>query len=484
MKSFSKLNTFIILLLMSSFSSADKLAFSNLFDNNMVIQHNSKVRVWGTAPAEQTIILNNTWSDKKHTITSNEEGNWSLELLTPKTQAKPHQLSIQCKGESVKLNNIILGDVWVCSGQSNMQWKLRGFGPKQFEDDVKKANHPQIRLCQVNRQPAITEQTKVPNKWNICTPKTAYDFSAVAYFFGSKVHAETHVPIGLISTNWGGTPAQAWIRKETLVKQFPEIPLLKHDPNTVSKNGGIISHKKKNSATVLYNGMIHPLIPMKIKGFIWYQGESNTKNPMQYRTLFPTLIKDWRTLWQDQDLPFYFVQIAPYKYPKLPFSSAYLREAQTYALKLKNTGMAITMDIGQKDDIHPKKKKPVGERLARLALAQTYGIETQDHTGPLYLKHECINDTIVIDFTNSESGLESANGKTLTHFTIAGEDKKFHPAMAKIQENSIIVSSKNVASPVAVRYAWESADQPNLQNKEQLPASSFRTDHWDEVLKK
>jgi len=367
-----------------------------------------------------------------------------------------------------------------------MQWRMRGFGPKHWADEVAEAKFPDIRYCYLPQVMSLTPQDDLKCTWSICSPKTVLSFGAVPYFFGEKLHQELDVPIGLIATNWGGSSAEAWVNPDVLGKKFPEFK------STLSKNA---THQDKLPATfpkgkdlpkglnqmspaLLYNSMIHPLIPFKIKGAIWYQGESNVKAPEQYHSLFPSLIQNWRAEWKQGDFPFYFVQIAPFHYKSNPMSAAFLREAQTMTLSEPNTGMVVTMDLGDPTNIHPKRKKPVAHRLANLALANDYGHKNIQANSPLLKDHKISGSKIHLTFHHAENGLTTSDEKTPSHFTIAGRDKKFHPAIAIIQGSQIIVSSPKVQSPLAVRHAWASDAEPNLTNKAGLPAPSFRTDDW------
>lgn len=458
---------------------------ASMFADHMVFQRESDAAVWGTAKSGSSVIIAPSWSDKTYAATADENGKWHTKVKTPKAGG-PFQVQITSGSESRVLKDVLVGEVWICSGQSNMQWKMRGFGVDHWKDDVAKAKYPNIRFCDVKQVFALKPQETATIKWAACNPRTALNFSAVGYFFGRKLHQELDVPIGLISTNWGGSSAEAWVSPKTLRKDFPEFNetsdgYAKH----LEATGELYPRGKKppkglnhRSPAVLHNQMIRPLIPFAFRGVIWYQGESNVKKPKQYRTLFPALIRDWRTDWNAGDFPFYFVQIAPFAYKRDPYSAAYLREAQMMTLSEPNTGMAVTMDIGNEGNIHPKKKKPVADRLARLALARDYGRKDLVDSGPMYEAFKVEDGSIRLSFTGIGGGLMARDDKPLSHFTIAGEDKKFVAAEAKIDGAAVIVSAESVPNPIAVRYGWGSADMPNLSNKAGLPASSFRTDDW------
>jgi len=464
---------------------ATQLKVAGLFTDNMVIQQRSKAPIWGTAAPSEEVTVTTSWNKEVSTAIAGRDGHWKTTLNTP---AAGGPFQIQIKGESAKiqLKNVLSGEVWVCSGQSNMQWKMRGFGLEHWKEEVEQAKHPKVRFCDIPQVIALEGQDDVRAKWSVCSPNTTLNFSAVAYFFGSRLHEELDVPIGLISTNWGGSSAEAWVSPEELDKEFPEFGKTMATYPDLAKPDGVLYPRNKKapkglnqrSPAVLYNSMIRPLMPYSIKGVIWYQGESNVKQPAQYQRLFPALINDWRSRWGAGDFPFYFVQIAPFHYKQERIPVAFLREAQMKTLSVPNTGMAVTMDIGEKDNIHPRTKKPVGERLALLALARNYGMKVQADSGPLYQSHEKQAGSIRLKFTGIGSGLASSDGKPLSHFAIAGNDQKFVPAQAVIDGDDLVVSSDEINSPVAVRFAWGNADAPNFANKEGLPASSFRTDNW------
>ncbi|MDZ4818351.1 MAG: sialate O-acetylesterase [Planctomycetota bacterium] len=432
-----------------------------LFSDNAVLQRDRKIPVWGTAAEGEEVKV--TLGDKSASTTA-KDGKWQVEL-EPMKAGGPYTLTIEGKNK-VEAKNILIGEVWICSGQSNMQWAVNQTAdPKQT---IAAANYPRIRLVTIPRGGKSKPQDDVAAKWEECSPETVPPFSAVAYHFGVALYKQLDVPIGLISTNVGGTPAQHWTSKEGLASQ-PEL-------------AGFAAEK---NASELYNAMIHPLVPYAIRGAIWYQGESNAGQAHRYRTLFPTMIQDWRNVWKQGDFPFLFVQLAPHrKKVDKPGDSTWaeLREAQLMTLsKLPNTGMAVIMDVGDEEDIHPKAKQPVGQRLALAARALAYG-EKVEHTGPMYESLSVENGRAVLRFRNIGQGLE-VRGDKLTGFSIAGEDKVFHNAEAKIEGDTVVVSSPEVKTPVAVRFGWADFPQVNLWNKNGLPASPFRTDNFDGITK-
>ena len=466
-----------------------QLKWASIFADDMVIQRETEINVWGTGKPDQSIKVKGSWREDSVETLIDANGKWKLKLKTP-SAGGPFSISAESGGELIKLNNVLSGEVWLCSGQSNMQWKMNAFGNDYFAADVAKADLPQIRYCTVKNVLALSEMTEVSMHWKVCNPQSVLKFSSVAYFFGSRLHHELNVPIGLVDASWGGSSAEAWMSESVLTEDFPIFKgvLSKHTAQKeIGGNQYTMTSQSKpkwlnhRSPSLIYNGMLKPLIPYTIAGVIWYQGESNVVRYEQYRTLFPRMIKNWRDDWAQGEFPFYFVQIAPFKYKGSPGLAAYLREAQLMALSVPNTGMAITMDVGEEHDIHPKEKKPVGERLALLALKRQYNKEVTVDSGPIYQSHEVDSDTgeVTISFDYTGSGLVTRDGNPLSHFQIAGEDRVFFPAKAIIKSGKIIVANKNVPSPKSVRFGWGNADKPNLMNKEGLPASSFRTDSWD-----
>ncbi len=628
-----------------------KIELPALVGNNMVLQQNSNVALWGRATHNETITITTSWDAKSCTTTSDSSGKWLKTVKTP-TAGGPFQIRVATRDTSITLKNILIGEVWVCSGQSNMAMKLSE-SETANEEPANADNLPQIRFFTVERTIGISPQDDVRGKWSVCSAETAKEFSAAGYFFGKQLHKELSVPVGLINSSWGGTPAEAWTSRETIKKlgDFDEklkkianitendlkraqnkldsvkalqTKLLSHTDQTNTgiaekwmqaeldetdwkiikypaewsatdigifegimwsrktveipqawtekelilslgpvdemdatyfngkligvhnkiddwdkarnytipasdvkagkaviavriantyREGGLFGKPEQlkiypkdevdkaislagewrykiaayfpekpvannpHNPAFLYNGMIHPLLNMTIKGVIWYQGESNATRAYQYRKLFPAMITDWRNNWQQGDFPFYYVQIAPFDYGS-KLIGAELREAQLLSLgEVKNTGMAVIMDIGNADDIHPKNKHDVGKRLALWALANDYGKDNILYSGPLYDKQAIEGNKIRIFFEHTGSGLVARNGE-LTHFEIAGNDQEFYPAKAEIDSTTVIVHSPEVTKPVAVRFAWKNYANPNLFNKEGLPASSFATDHW------
>lgn len=634
---------------------AAKPVLPAVFSDNMVLQQQTLVPIWGEASKGKKVSITSSWDGKTKTVTADTDGNWKTELQTP-TAGGPYTITIS-DGQEFKLSEVMIGEVWICSGQSNMEMPIKGWGKiENFQQEIDNANHPNIRLYQVKKVVSPTPLTMGENTmggWKNCSPQTVEDFSAVAYFFARELSQKLNIPVGVIDVTWGGTPAESWTSAGTLKqmsefgdkialtqmaeKNLPEamnvynkmmtdwetevrrkdqgykdgqamwadadydasswgkiqIPgyveeqvdpgfegfiwlrrevdlsedwlkrdlkielnlidddditffngreightygigterhyvvpkaLLKKGKNVLTirlgdtgGNSGIpgdpsklyatngkqkialagewqqrIGLRNKNEVpqqplsfqtcqfypTVLFNGMLRPLIPFAMKGVIWYQGESNADRAYQYRDLFPLMIRDWRNQW-NKDFPFYFVQLANFtQRADKPVESAWaeLREAQTKTLDLENTGMAVTIDIGDAKDIHPKNKQEVGRRLSLIALNKAYN-KSNNYSGPIYNKMCVRGNKIEISFNHAKGGLVAEGGE-LKGFTIAGIDHKFYPAKAKIVNDKVIVSSEEVPYPIAVRYGWANNPECTLYNQTRLPASPFRTDDW------
>lgn len=449
-----------------------EIKLPSIFSDNMVLQREKPVPVWGwdDPSTEVTVVLD----DDKATATADEDGRWLVKLPAQKAGGP---VSVTVEGtNSVTLKNVLIGEVWLCSGQSNMEWPVAK--AKNAEQEIAAADHPRLRHIKIPHVPAAEPQRDVPSKgWEVCAPETVSSFTAVGYFFGRHLQKELDVPIGLIGSNWGGTRIEPW----TPPTGFKQVPALKDFADKLDEfptvKDGKVNHQ---SPLALYNGMIHPLVPYAIRGAIWYQGESNNGEGMLYHEKMKALIAGWRSVWDDQDMPFYYVQLAPFNYTRKgdPTALPGIWEAQLETLAVPHTGMAVTVDIGNTSDIHPRNKQDVGKRLGLWALAKTYGHEDLVYSGPLYKSMEVVDGKIRVAFDHVDGGLVSRDGEPLTHFKIAGEDKEFVDATAKIDGDTVLVSAEDVDHPVAVRYAWHEEAEPNLANQAGLPASPFRTDNW------
>lgn len=450
-------------LVMSAACANANVKPSSLFSDNAVLQQGMPVPVWGEARSGEKVSV--TIQGKTASATS-EGGKWMVRLR-PLKAGGPFTMTI--KGDNtIELRNVLVGEVWIASGQSNMQMSVASSANAQ--DTIANSADPMVHLITIPRQGTDEPLSNVNAQWVECGPRTTPDFSAVAYFFGRDLRKARDVPIGLISTNYGGTPAEAWTRRGAL----EEVPELKH--YVTGGNG----RRDPGRPMALYNAMIAPVIPYAIKGAIWYQGESNADRAWEYRTLFTTMIRNWRTDWGQGDFPFFTVQLAPFmKINPEPMDSAWaeLRDAQLYStVALPKAGMAVITDVGEENDIHPKKKGPVGARLALAARAIAYG-ERIEYSGPAYESIRVDGNRIRLRFRHAH-GMRATGGGDLKGFTIAGADRKFHNAVAVIERGQVFVTSQSVPEPVAVRYGWANFPVVNLENDSGLPASPFRTDDW------
>jgi sialate O-acetylesterase len=472
-----------------------------LFSDHAVLQRDLPVPVWGTADPDEKVTVK--IQEQSVSATAGKDGKWMVKLAKLKAGG-PFELKIEGTDGGVTLKNVLVGDVWVASGQSNMEWPVRASADPQKAIDESK--NDQIRLFTVPKKTSKTPLTTVDAKWVECGPTTVPGFSAVAYFFGRDLQQQLKVPIGLIHTSWGGTICEAWASVPALEKHpdfksvesiwqqqeeaFKKALAKYQDDVAKAKAAGKTPPKPPNNPefnpnrpSVLYNAMIAPLIPYGIRGAIWYQGESNAGRAYQYRTLFPLMIQNWRDDWKQGDFAFLLVQLAPFmKIVKDPQESAWaeLRESQLMATtRLPKVGIAVITDVGHETDIHPKQKEPVGHRLALGALALSHD-QKLVYSGPVYDSMKVEEGKAVLSFKHVGGGLV-AKGGALTGFTICGEDHKFYNADAKIEGDKIVVSSSQVAKPVAVRYGWANFPVVNLENKEGLPASPFRTDDFPGV---
>ncbi|MBU0754988.1 MAG: chitobiase/beta-hexosaminidase C-terminal domain-containing protein, partial [Planctomycetes bacterium] len=448
----------------------------SLFSDHMVLQQQFEAPIWGWAPPGTRVIIKASWGKEPVVATADEKGRWKTALATPEAGG-PYDLSIN----DIELKDVMIGEVWIGSGQSNMEWPLKL--SDHAEEELGAADLPMIRLFTVAREFSDEPGKNCHGRWEVCDQKSAPDFSAVAYYFGKELHQALGVPVGLIHSSWGGTPVEAWMREEVLQSDDRFDPVLRRFREKISKAAPGVRPRGPNDPSGLFNAMIAPLIPFALRGVIWYQGEANVEEAGLYEALFPAMIRNWRNDWDQGAFSFYYVQIAPFEYD-LPLAGAALRDAQRKTLsKVPDTGMAVTMDIGDPRDIHPRNKKEVGKRLACWALAKDYGRDDLVYSGPLYRSMRVEGEKIRLFFDHIGSGLK-VRGERLTHFEISAQDQHFVPAEALIENDSIVVSSEVVQAPVAVRYAFQNESEPNLFNQEGLPASSFRTDDWPIVTEK
>jgi sialate O-acetylesterase len=490
----------LCLLLLPTLSRAN-VTLPALLTDNLVLQQKTTVSLWGWAAPGESVTISANWQKATQQATADAQGSWLVRVPTIQAGG-PYTITIQGQNALV-ISNVLLGEVWLCSGQSNMNFPLaKGranwmTGEVHADSVLPTAQYPALRLFTVAQRVADAPERDVQGSWVVCTPQTAASFSAVAYFFGQEIQRKTGFPVGLIHSSWGGTPAESWTRREVL-EQDPELrPILAryaaglgqrpayetalaawkaekaaNPASTSPKPTEPLGATSNKSPAKLYNGMIRGLEPYTLRGVIWYQGESNAERAYQYRRLFPALISSWRTDWQQPDLPFYFVQIAPNR-----SQNAEIREAQLLTLQaVPHTGMAVTTDVGDSLDIHPRNKLVVGRRLARWALHNEYGERKLPTSGPLYKGLAVRGGKAEVTFDHA-AGLVSRGGP-VRELTIAGADKVFYPAQARVAGRHLLVWSAQVPQPVAVRFGWSKSPMPNLFNGAGLPASPFRTDDW------
>lgn len=507
------LYVFLHLLLFNSIASAF-VKPNSIFANNMVLQRNMRVPVWGYASADEKVEVQ--FNGQKQ-ITQSKDGKWLLYLEPMKENSMPLTMTITGANNEVKITNILIGEVWLCAGQSNMEWAL--FKTNGGEEAISNSTNPLLRIFNIPHNAQMQKVEEINSKWVGSEPKTTKNISGVGYYFLSKLQKELNVPVGFINASYGGTIIEAWLSKEVLATQpnrdkYMDVVIMKRQYDSIfSKAKPIIEayEKAKDSAktnnlpipprpqgiplefkstTSLYNGEIYPLLPYAIKGIAWYQGESNaySQRAGTYSQLLTSLINSWRKDWNREDLPFIIIQISgdAKKVQETPVElsgKAMLKEAQfKVAQSTKNTALVTTSDCGELD-VHYLEKRPIGERVCNAALALAYQ-QKLEYTGPLYQSHKIEGNKISVSFTHANKGLmvktDLVKPETLYGFAIAGEDKKFYHADATIEGDKVVVSSKNVTKPVAVRYAWaDFSFQWNLFNTEGYPASTFRTDNWD-----
>jgi sialate O-acetylesterase len=493
MKNIKLLIVFVVLVIQSSFAQQKTfLQFADVLQSNMVLQQNKPLKVWGKAVAGQSVSINADWLNNVVTVVAEKDSSFVGIISVPQVKENDftkHSLIIESNGQKVQLNNLLIGDVWFCSGQSNMQFSMKEVIDSVVE--VPAANYPNIRLFNADLNFSAWPINNIKGKWEECSPATVLKFSAVGYFFGKELHNKLHIPIGIIFSGIGASSAQAYVPQDvlagdTMLNRVYLQPYLNSERSKEKIDGGF-SFEKVTRPFLLYNAMIHPFVNLSVKGFCWYQGESNRSERVSYTHLTQALIQSWRKNFSQDNLPFYYVQVAPFSYDNedATFANyAFFREAQENISTLNNTAMVVTMDVGESKDLHPKNKKPVGVRLAKTALNRTYGMLNVLYRGPQYDFMEIQKNKAIIHFTKeSVAGRLQTNDKLAPkHFEIAGADKVFHLAEAIINDETVILLSPRVKKPVAVRYAFTNYPVTNFENKEGIPAVPFRTDNWEESI--
>jgi sialate O-acetylesterase len=494
---------------LAAFASAD-VKLPAIFSDNMVLQRSGKTPVFGWADKGEKVSVKIGGASAE--AMAGDNGKWMAMLDTSGIDAgSPVEVSVS-GNNSIAIKNVLVGEVWLASGQSNMEWVVAN--SKDADMEIAQGDHPGVRMFTVKKAVAEEPSKDVEGKWEVCSPQTVGRFSAVGYFFARDLNQQLKAPVGVIHTSWGGTPAESWTSKEMLASEAEFKPIVerhekflaeypankaKHEEATKKwQEGGRKGQAPRApqgpghpwTPSGLYNAMIAPLEPVGVKGAIWYQGESNADRAYQYRKLFAAMINDWRSHWGqaggDGNFSFYFVQLANYqKREPQPVESpwAELREAQTMALSLPKTGMAVIIDVGEANDIHPRNKQDVGRRLARWALAKDYG-KNVPYTGPVLDAMKVEGDTVRLKFKNLGGGALKVVGEKLVGFAVAGEDKKFVWATASIdakEKDVVVLKASGISNPVAVRYAWANNPDANLYDMSGLPAGPFRTDDWKGV---
>lgn len=484
------------------------VSVAEIFGDHMVIQQKKPVTVWGWAqPGEQVTVR---IAGARQSASADDTGKWTVVLPAMEASAQAKTMTVSGKN-TVTIQDILVGEVWLCSGQSNMEWGLGG--AETGAQEIPRADHPLIRLFKINAAPNPYPQSHVTDTWRVCRPDNVGDFTAVGYFFGKYLKDQLDVPIGLVEAAWGGTRIEPWTPRIGFEQQaaladivtrmneaeaayrsqmpgkIQEIQTwIKQTQKALAENAQalpsvnwprhpIYSEGHPTEPTCLYNTRIYPIVPFAICGAIWYQGESNMGEAMLYYEKMKALVGGWRTVWHDDTLSFYSVQLAPFR-GYGPDDLPRIWEAQVESLKIPRTGLAVINDIGNIDDIHPRNKRDVGKRLALCALAKDYGRADVVYSGPMFKGMTVMGPVATLTFDHVAQGLTTRNGAAPDWFEIAGADKVFHPAQARIADNTIQVSCDKVTAPVAVRFAWDNTAEPNLMNKNGLPASSFRTDRW------
>lgn len=456
----------ILFILATTYTLAD-VRLPAVLSSNMVLQQQSSVKLWGWAAPAEKIYITTSWSTITDSAVATGDAKWRVKIKTP-SAGGPYTITIKGRN-TIVLDNVMIGEVWVCSGQSNMEWSSLN-GIQQINDEFPTCANSQLRFFHIPKTTALYPQDDCYAAWTECNAETLKGFSAVAYFFGKQLQQKLNVPVGLINTSWGGTAAEVWVPEEAV----EEDPILKAAAEKIGQYPWW-----PNLPGRAYNAMIAPITSFEIAGAIWYQGESNTSTASTYQELMSTLIDSWRKDW-NKNFPFYYVQIAPFAYGNHHIG-ALLREAQSKTMSHPNTGMVVITDlVDDVKDIHPRNKRDVGDRLAAWALAETYHKTGITYKSPSFKNMVVNKNKAVVYFNNVPTGLMlKGNEKKATEFYIAGEDQKFLPAEVKIEDNHVILTNKQIKSPVAVRFAFGNTAIGNIFSKEGLPLDPFRTDNWE-----
>ncbi len=459
-----------------------KIKLPQILGDHMVLQQQSNVNLWGQAAASSKVNVKVSWSKEKFNTVADNEGKWKIAIPTPAGSYDKQTITIADKDGSLSLSDILVGEVWLCGGQSNMEMPLNGFNSCPVEGAVEAILtaglwKDKVREVKIPKTGSLAPQDTVAGKWVETTPESAREFTAAGWFFATALNNALDVPVGIIACNWGGSAVESWLPKE-LVYSYPEntIPLGSHEP--VKEKGGWYHC---SSSYVMYNGMIYPVHNYTIKGFLWYQGETNVGFHDYYADRLSTMVGVWRNLWGQGDIPFYEVELAPWTYRGDGTMGARIREAQHKAAEIiPNSGIICTNDLAypyEADQIHPCQKRQVGERLALLTLNKTYDMSALPYEGPIYKGHSVEGNQVTVYFENTKNdGLSPWHD--IKGFEVAGEDKVFHTAKAERKGNAVVLTCDEVPNPVAVRYCFRDFQLGNLTGTMNLPAVPFRTDKW------
>lgn len=460
------------LLLFISRTSFCTVILPDIFSDNMVLQQKSTIKIWGIAKPNKHVIIKASWTEKEYKFKTKKDGRWIISIETPVASFEKQNITF-CDGKTTTISNILIGEVWFCSGQSNMEMPLTGYKEQPIDkaEETIKSGDPEngIRMLKVKRNAQEVPVTYAEGTWMLSSSKNLENFSAVAYFYALELRQKLNVPIGIINSSWGGSSVEGWMSKN-LVGSYSDY----------SSNQPFADNETYKKTSVMYNGMIQPYINYVIKGFIWYQGESNVGRYKTYGAKLKDMVSLWRMNWDLGDLPFYIVEIAPFNYENFDEASR-LREQQFQASQqIKNCGIVNTNDLIRTDEIdiiHPSQKEPVGKRLANLALNQTYGIDTICAKSPNYKSYEIQDNQVILHFENVFDGFKPDS--LYVGFEIAGNDQVFYPANAVLNSNNTIaLSSDQVLNPIAARYCFHNFAIGNIYNSCGLPLFGFRTYNW------
>lgn len=476
---FSHFRSMILaVLLLATYSANARIEMSSMFTDDAVLQQQSNVAIWGWADAKASVSITTSWNGKTYETKADKNGKFKTNVSTPEAGYDKYEITVNDGSEHI-IKNIQIGEVWLCAGQSNMEMPMKGFPGQPIigsNMDILKSKNENLRVISIPRSSPTTPQKNFEGAWAEASPIVIRNFSATAYYYGRLLQEMLDIPVGLVEVSYGGSCIQAWMSHDISVPfEWRNVP-----------NPGDTIPEPNRTPTVLFNGMLSPVIGYGIKGCIWYQGETNYVEPDTYENLFPTMVAEWREKWGIGEFPFFYAQIAPFDYSTFTpgefhekYNSAYIRDVQRKSVdKIPNSDMIILMDIGEKDCIHPRNKQITGERFALKSLAKVYEMEGFTHGSPTFNALEIKGSSVVVSFNDdSKMGLTSY-GKEVTGFEVAGKNKVFYPASAHLRAKSVVISSPHVTEPVAVRYCFDDFVVPSLFGTNGIPVSSFRTDDW------